>query len=160
MKSQRWFWILPLMTVLRLPMAAQAPASIPPDREQLLAGAAVVKEDYAERAGYPSPEKLLAKKDELGLTREKLKKIEALTVNLPVALKVKGEEIVEEEEGLAKLFEAGTVTEKIVRERLEKIGKLRAELRFAHLQVYLKMKQILTPNEWARYKELTTGERK
>jgi len=45
-----------------------------------------------------------------------------------------------------------------LRAKLERIGKIRAELRFVHLQVYLKEKQILTVKQWERLKELQASE--
>ncbi len=158
MKRGRWFLILSVCAACTTAAVGQTP--IPADRDQLLSGASANGFSLAERFGYPSPAQVLAKKDELGLTRDKLRRIEGVVASQQVAVKVKGEEIVEAEEQLAKLFEAGTVSEKVLRGRLEQIGKLRAELRFAHLQVYLKMKQILSPNEWARCKELMAGEGK
>ncbi len=158
MMPGRWLLILTVCAGVAMPAMGQAP--IPADREQLLSGASTSESNPAERCGYPSPETVLAKKDELGLTRDKLRRIEAVVAAQQAAVKVKGEEIVEAEEQLAKLFEAGTLNEKVLRSRLEQIGKLRADLRFAHVQVYLKMKQILSPNEWARCKELKAGEGK
>ena len=72
----------------------------------------------------------------------------------------KGGEIVQAEEELGKLFEAGTINEKMLRSKLEEIGKLRAELRFIHLQAHVRMKQILTPEQIKRYAELRGHEAK
>jgi Spy/CpxP family protein refolding chaperone len=72
----------------------------------------------------------------------------------------KGEEIITAEEELSKLFEAGTINEKVLRSKLEEIAKLRADLRFTHLQAHLRMKQILTPDQIKRYAELRGHETK
>jgi hypothetical protein len=80
--------------------------------------------------------------------------------NLPISVTVKGQDIVEAEEGLNKLFESGNINEKTLRMKLERIGKLRAELRFTHLQVYLKAKQLLSVNQLLRLKEIQASEGK
>jgi Spy/CpxP family protein refolding chaperone len=78
--------------------------------------------------------------------------------NLPISATVKGQDIVDAEEELNKLFESGNINEKTLRAKLERIGKMRAELRFMHLQVSLKEKQILSVKQWERLKELQASE--
>ena len=58
------------------------------------------------------------------------------------------------EEELANFFEGAAVSEKVVRSKLEAIGKLRADLRFIHLQAHLRMKEILTADQIRKYSEL------
>jgi Spy/CpxP family protein refolding chaperone len=131
---------------------------IPSDRDQLLNGDAAGQNLIAENNGYPSAQKILDLKDQLGLMKDQIRKINEMMTNLPVSVTVKGQEIIEAEEELNKLFESGNINEKLLRAKLERIGKLRAELRFAHLQIYLKTKQILSVNQWERLKEIQTGE--
>lgn len=131
---------------------AQAP--VPPDREPLLKGEGMGLAALAELNGYPGPKHVLELKDELKLMRDQQKKAEALVNLAKVSASAKGEEIVEAETDLNKLFETGTLNEKIVRSKLEYIGKLRAELRFIHLQAHMKMKQILNSEQIKRYNEL------
>lgn len=68
--------------------------------------------------------------------------------------KLTGQEIVREEEELYKLFEEGKANDRAVRAGVERVSKLRGELRFIHLQAHLKMKQILSVNQIQRYDEL------
>jgi Spy/CpxP family protein refolding chaperone len=112
----------------------------------------------AENNGYPSPQKIVSLKDQIGLTKDQLKKIKEIVTNLPISAVVKGQEIIDAEEELNKLFESGTVSEKTLRIKLERIGKMRAELRFVHLQIYVKEKQILSAKQWERLKELKASE--
>jgi Spy/CpxP family protein refolding chaperone len=97
-------------------------------------------------------------KEQLGLTKGQLRKFDEMLTNLPISANVKGEEIIEAEEELNKLFESGTINERTLRAKLERIGKMRADLRFIHLQLYLKEKQILSAKQWDRLKELQASE--
>lgn len=144
--------------VLAIPVCAQI--SVPPDKEALLKGEGAGQFVAAEQTKYPTPEKVLAFKEQLGLTKLQIKKIEELMQNLPVSAQVKGQEIVEAEEDLNQAFAAGTINDKTLRAKVEKIGKLRSELRFGYLQVCLKVKQILSSNQIERYKELVASENK
>jgi Spy/CpxP family protein refolding chaperone len=99
-------------------------------------------------------------KDELGLSRDQLMRTEALEKVISSSAAVKGEEIVQAEEELNKLFASGSVSEKVLRVKLEEIGKLRADLRFIHLQAHLRTKQILTQEQLKRYNELRGHESK
>jgi Spy/CpxP family protein refolding chaperone len=123
-----------------------------------LKGEAAGQNMVAENNGYPSPQKIVSLKDQIGLTKDQLKKIKEIVTNLPISAVVKGQEIIDAEEELNKLFESGTVSEKTLRIKLERIGKMRAELRFVHLQIYVKEKQILSAKQWERLKELKASE--
>lgn len=144
--------------VIVISTAVDAQIVIPPDKDQLLKGEVMGQTLLAEKNNFPSPQKILELKDELGLMKDQLKKIDEMLKNLPVSIAVKGQEIVEVEEDLDKAFASGNINEKTLRARLESIGKLRADLRFTHLQVYLKMKQILSVNQWERLMELVGNE--
>jgi Spy/CpxP family protein refolding chaperone len=150
------------MTALLLFLTAVAFAqqTIPPDKEGLLKGLGMGLAEIAEINNYPGPKHTLDLKNELGLTRDQLKKTEALDKVVASSALAKGEEIVLAEEELSKLFEAGTINEKVLRSKLEEIAKLRADLRFTHLQAHLRMKQILTPDQVKRYAELRGHETK
>jgi Spy/CpxP family protein refolding chaperone len=137
-----------------------AQAVIPSDREELLKGLGMGLASYAEGNGYPGPRHVLDLKDELGLSRDQLMRTEALEKVISSSAAVKGEEIVQAEEELNKLFASGSVSEKVLRVKLEEIGKLRADLRFIHLQAHLRTKQILTQEQLKRYNELRGHESK
>jgi hypothetical protein len=130
------------------------------EKEGLLKGDTTGQFLVAAQNNYPAPLKVLSFKEPLGLTKIQVKKIEELLQNLPVSAQVKGQEIVDAEEDLSQAFAAGTINEKTLRMKLEKIGKLRADLRFTYLQVCIKVKQILSANQNERYKELVAGENK
>lgn len=146
------------LTAVAATMVAQP--TIPPDKESLLKGLGMGLAEVADIYDYPGPKHAIVLKNELGLTRDQLKKTEALDKVVSSSAVAKGGEIVQAEEELGKLFEAGTINEKMLRSKLEEIGKLRAELRFIHLQAHVRMKQILTPEQIKRYAELRGHEAK
>ena len=147
-----------LLFSLAMAVTAKAQVTIPPDKDQLLNGVAAGQTFVAEKNGFPAPQKIISFKDQLGLTKDQLKKIKEILINLPISAVVKGQEIIEAEEELNKLFESGTINERTLRTKLERIGKMRADLLFVHLQVYLKEKQILSAKQWERLKELQVSE--
>ena len=157
--AYRLRWIVTAAFLL-LPAAAFTQQTIPPDREALLKGLGMGLAEIAEINNYPGPKHTLDLRNELGLTRDQVKKTEALDKVVASAALAKGEEIVLAEEELSKLFEAGTISEKVLRSKLEEIGKLRADLRFIHLQAHVRMKQILTLDQVKRYAELRGHEAK
>lgn len=146
------------IVLLSITLTVKAQVAIPTDKDQLLKGDAAGQTLVAEKNGFPSPQKIISLKDQLGLTKDQLKKLNELLTNLPISAVVKGQEIVDAEEELSNLFESGTMNEKTLRAKLERIGKMRADLRFVHLQIYLKEKQIMSGKQWERLKELTARE--
>jgi Spy/CpxP family protein refolding chaperone len=157
MKIQKMSFLVSLLS-FAFTLTLHAQVTVPPDKEQLLSGGATGQTVVAEKNGFPAPQKVVSFKDQLGLTKDQLKKMNEIITNLPIAATIKGQDIVEAEEELNKLFESGTINEKTLRTKLERIGKMRAELRFVHLQVYLKEKLILTAKQWERLKELQASE--
>lgn len=156
--TMRWLLAGALLFIVQSQMLAQE--AVPPDKENLLKGLGMGLASIAELNNYPGPKHVIELKSELGLTRDQLKKTEALDKVVTSAAVAKGEEIVLAEEELSKLFEAGTINEKVLRSKLEEIGKLRADLRFIHLQAHLRMKQILTAEQIKRYGEIKGRESK
>ena len=146
--------------VSAIPMRLMSQPTVPPDKDSLLKGLGIGLAAIADVNNYPGPKHVINLKTELGLTRDQLKKTEALDKVVSSSAIAKGEEIVQAEEELYKLFEAGTVSEKALRSKLEQIGKLRSDLRFIHLQAHLRMKQILTPDQIKQYSEIRGRESK
>ena len=149
-----------LTACLILPIVAFGQQNVPPDKDELLKGMGMGLAEIAEVNNYPGPKHTLDLRNELGLTRDQVKKTEALEKVVASAALAKGGEVVQAEEELAKLFETGSINEKLLRSKLEEIAKLRADLRFIHLQAHVRMKQILTPDQIKRYGELRGHEAK
>lgn len=143
-----------LFFVFLLVQNVSAQRAVPPDREGLLRGEGMGMATAAEVSGFPGPRHVLELKDQLGLTPEQLLKTNALYESVKASAVVQGEEIVKAEEELLGLFAKGPVVEGQLEQRLLQIAKQRAMLRFAHLQAHLRMSQILTPAQIARYIEL------
>lgn len=145
-----------MMGLISLIIVSQASAQsvIPPDKDSLLKGLGMGLASYAEENNYPGPKHVLDLKEQLALNRDQIKKGETLTNLVSVTAVAKGEEIVQAEEELNKMFQEGKINEKSLRAKLEQIGKLRADLRFIHLQAHLKMKQVLTADQIKKYNEL------
>jgi len=155
-----WLPVLAALLVVSSPVTALAQSTNPPDRDALLKGLGMGLASIAEMNNFPGPKHVLDVKDELLLTRDQVKKIEALERVVSSAAVQKGTDVVQAEDDLEKMLENPTVSEKAVRSKLEEIGKLRADLRFIHLQAHLRMKQILTPEQLKKYSELKGREGK
>ncbi|MFH0990452.1 MAG: hypothetical protein V1799_10605 [bacterium] len=138
---------------------ACAQVVIPPDRNELAEGKSTWTLIYAEANGLPGPREVLRLQDKLALTRDQIKKAEALEKVTSSSARAKGEEIILEEESLFNMFEAGSVSEKNLRSKLERCAKLRADMQFVHLQSHLRMKQVLTPEQLQKYKTLKADEK-
>lgn len=127
-------------------VCAQQP--VPSDREALMRGDGMGLAAYAERNGFPGPKHVLELKDTLHLTSEQIDKSEVLVARVRELAQKLGGQIVREEERLNGLFVAqGTLEEDEIQEVLRRIGALRADLRFVHLQAHLDMKEALTPEQ-------------
>lgn len=119
-----------LSAVLTAMISAQTKVTLPPDRDALTKGDPMGTTLVAENNLYPSPQKVLAYKDQLGLTKDQVQKITEIAGNTTVSATVKGSEIIEAEDGLNQLFETGTMNDRMLRAKLERIGKLRADYSF------------------------------
>jgi Spy/CpxP family protein refolding chaperone len=128
--------------------------TIPADRAPLLNGEGMGLALSAELTGYPGPKHVLELRAKLGLTQDQTKKVETLVDLTRISAVAKGEEIVEAEEELHSMFQSGSINDRTLRVQLEKIGKLRAELRHIHLQAHLRMKQILNKEQVSLYNDL------
>ena len=152
--------LLAALLTIGMPAMSFAQPTNPPDRDGLLKGLGMGLASIAEMNNFPGPKHILDAKDDLLLTRDQVKKIEALDKLVASAAIQKGTDVVQAEDELEKLFENPSVSEKTVRSKLEEIGKLRADLRFIHLQAHLRMKQILTPEQIKKYAEIKGRESK
>ena len=108
----------------------------------------------AELNGYPGPRHVLDLADELELTSDQQTQIQALFDDmLPKAIAL-GEQILDQEAGLELAFREGTIDEESLRDALDSIESLKAELRFVHLRTHLVTLEILTPHQVQLYNTL------
>ena len=145
--------ILILLVTMISGVRLMAQSSIPADSASLAAGEGKGIAAEAELNGYPAPRHVLDLKDKLGLTKDQIRKAENLLKLVGISASAKGGEIIEAEQELHQFFASGKINEKLLRAKLESIGKLRGELRFIHMQAHLKMKQILNPDQIQQYYE-------
>lgn len=143
-----------------LPFSAESVAqnAVPPDHEGLLRGEGMGLARLAEENGYPGPKHVLELRNELGLSPDQFRKVEALREGVRVSARIVGQQIVEKETELSNLYRTASADEVQVQSLLREIGTLRADLRFIHLQAHMRMREILTPGQIGKYYELREHE--
>ncbi len=143
---------------LRSPYAAipgtAASGLLPEEVEGLTKGQGMALALAAEVNGYPGPRHVLdaAASGQLDLRPEQREAFLRLYDGMLAEAKAKGQEILQMEEQLAMRFRHGHIDEAGLRQILEHIGQLRAQLRFLHLRTHLEAKALLTPEQIARYR--------
>lgn len=124
------------------------------DIEGYLTGQGMGWAKAAELNHYPGPKHVLALADELGLTPAQRTRTERITEQMKEKAIRLGKLIVEKEGVLDRLF-AGQEAEPGGLSRLTReIGTLQGELRFAHLEAHLRMKDVLTDEQVAHYDQV------
>jgi Spy/CpxP family protein refolding chaperone len=143
---------------LRSPYAAMPGASatglLPQEVEALTRGEGMALAMAAEVNGYPGPRHVLdeASAGKLGLDAGQREAILGLFDRMRDLAQAKGQEILRMEEELATRFRYGHIDEASLAEALDRIGRLRTELRWIHLRTHLETRALLTPEQLARYK--------
>lgn len=129
--------------------------ALAPDQiEGLRAGRGMGFGRAAELNRYPGPMHVLELASELKLDEKQLEATRAIHARMKERAQAAGARLVEAEAELDGLFREGTVTESALKTALEKIGRLQAEVRGAHLQAHVEQRAILTPAQVDRYVEL------
>jgi hypothetical protein len=108
----------------------------------------------AELNHYPSPQKTIELKKQLGLNADQLAKITAINTELIRKKKEMGRFIIKNERVLDSLFRVRKVDDGSLIFYGERTDLYRGELRNAILQAYLKITGILTPAQLKRYEQL------
>jgi hypothetical protein len=108
----------------------------------------------AELNEYPSPQKTIELKKQLGLSPEQLTKITAINTELLRKKKEMGRFIIKNERVLDSLFRIRQIDDGSLVFYGQRTDLYRGELRNAILQAYLKVNGILTPNQIKRYQQL------
>lgn len=103
---------------------------------------------------YPGPMHVLELADQLRLTDAQKQRTEAIRKTMLDETIPLGTRIVEKERELDQLFASGAIDDARLGSVLGEIGRLQGELRAAHLRAHLEQKQILTPEQVAKYDEL------
>jgi len=108
----------------------------------------------AELNEYPSPQKTIELKKQLGLSADQLTKITAINTELIRKKKEMGRLIIKNERVLDSLFRIRQVDDGSLVFYGQRTDLYRGELRNAILQAYLKVNGILTANQVKRYQQL------
>jgi hypothetical protein len=142
---------------LRSPYAGQRHAAetglLANEFEALSKGAGFAMALPAELNGYPGPRHMLDATDasQFSLSPGQREAIQNLYDRMLSEARAKGQEIIQAEAQLALRFRQADVDETTLREILQRIANLRADLRFIHLRTHLKTKVMLTPEQIRRY---------
>jgi Spy/CpxP family protein refolding chaperone len=120
----------------------------------LLAGEGLGFALAAELNGLPGPKHVLELADALGLSADQRRRVEGIRESMSERARELGKAVVDAETHLDRMFDSGHATPSAVREATVDIGRLRGELRAAHLVAHLATAQELTPEQVAEYARL------
>lgn len=122
--------------------------------EQLSNGEGMGLARAAELNRYPGPRHVIDAAEELGLSEtQKARSAEIFDTMKREAIRV-GQEIIEKERVLSRRFEHRHIDDESLRGLTSEIASLQGELRRIHLEAHLRMAEILTDEQIARYDEL------
>lgn len=145
---------------LRSPYAGQPGAGaiglLPDEVKALSEGTGMALALAAEANGFPGPRHLLdaAAAGQLALSPEQREAVQRQYDRMLGEAEGKGQEILQAEANLATRFRRSQIDEATLRDLVDRIGRLRADLRFIHLRTHLETKALLTPEQLARYNTL------
>jgi septal ring factor EnvC (AmiA/AmiB activator) len=108
----------------------------------------------AELNGYPGPAHVLELSDRLRLTPVQRERVAAEFKKMQTEASALGEQIIAQEAELDRLFADRTVTPASLQAVTDRIAILNAQLRRAHLAYHLTTRDLLNPEQNARYAEL------
>ncbi len=111
----------------------------------------------AHQSGYPGPRHVLELADKLDLDDEQLQQTQVLFADMKRRAMALGEAIITAEAELDAAFARDSVDADAVNASLLEIGRLRAELRFVHIDTHLKQRDVLSDAQVATYYEARGG---
>jgi Spy/CpxP family protein refolding chaperone len=120
----------------------------------LRSGAGMAMALPAELNGYPGPRHVLDLADALALTSAQRATAERLMAAMREKAVTLGEQVIEAEAALGRLFGAGTASAAAVSAATDRVALLRGELRAVHLVAHLGMRDALTEEQRAAYDRL------
>ena len=108
----------------------------------------------AELNGVPGPVHLLEMKEEIDLSAEQIQAIEDIYRKMKQEAVPLGLELIELERELNTHFANRTITDERLRQILQKIARVRRQLRYVHLSTHLKTPDILKSDQITLYNKL------
>lgn len=122
--------------------------------EDLRAGRGMGLALAAELNGYPGPLHVLELAGELELSPGQHEAVQASFAEMQAGAVDLGERVIAGEASLERLFGTGETDGVRVRDAVLEVSRLQGELRAHHLRYHLAMRELLTPHQIARYREL------
>lgn len=108
----------------------------------------------AELNGVPGPAHLLELKREIPLSADQIRAVERQFTDMKARAIPLGKRLVELEGALNKAFARRDIDRERLKARVDDIARVRAQLRFVHLETHLRTPEILTPHQIAAYNRL------
>ena len=97
---------------------------------------------------------LLELQREIALDDAQVAKIQKLYLDMKAKAQRSGEQLIQLEKELGERFRDRTIDDQTLRETLQKIARVRAELRYIHLATHLQTPEILSAQQIRRYNQL------
>jgi Spy/CpxP family protein refolding chaperone len=108
----------------------------------------------AELNGYPGPRHVLDLADQLELTTEQQLEAQRLFDEMQAQAIQMGEQVIAGEAALNRLFASGVASDASVQAAAVELGRLQGALRGHHLRYHLAMRDLLSPHQIMRYRQL------
>lgn len=124
------------------------------DIEGLRSGRGMSLALAAELNGYPGPLHVIELADKLALTPRQRDATQALYARMKAAATAAGEDVIDSERTLDRLFAGKAATPQQLTDALARVAQAQARLRGTHLQAHLEQVRILTPEQVAKYNSL------
>ena len=126
----------------------------PAEIEDYLDGNGMGLAKAAELNHYPGPKHVMELADELHLTADQLAKTQAVYDAMRQEAVELGQQIVNAEQRLNRLFASQGITESTLQGHIHKIAASQGQLRLVHLKAHLAQRDILTPQQITHYNTL------
>jgi hypothetical protein len=107
----------------------------------------------AELNHYPGPKHVLELADDLDLTTSQVAETNALFEEMQLNAVGLGKELLEAEMALDQDFSKGAVSAETLEGALLRIGEIRAQLRYVHLEAHIRQQRLLTTDQISKYDE-------
>lgn len=122
--------------------------------ESLKSGGGMGFAKLAELNHFPGPKHVLQVADDLDLTPSQLAATESLYEEMRVNASALGEKLIGAEMDLDRSFARSAINAESLESTLFEIGRMRAQLRYVHLEAHLRQKSLLTEEQISRYDEV------
>ena len=108
----------------------------------------------AELNGYPGPRHVLALAGELKLTESQIARVTTIRDRMSAAARPLGDELIERERTLDRLFAKGEITPERLGAATGAIGDIKGRLRAVHLAAHLDTRALLSREQITEYDKL------